>query len=74
MCGTNRYRYQVLRHIDADPCHFDGDPDPIFYFDGDADPNPFSHFCTDLELPRLQNDPLRLSPFHFDADPGFFSQ
>jgi hypothetical protein len=26
-------------------------------------------FPPDLDSPMLQNDPLRLSPFHFDADP-----
>jgi hypothetical protein len=34
----------------------------------DADPDLTTHFFPDWDLPMLQNDPLRLPPFHFDAD------
>ncbi len=39
-------------------------PDPNFQ--SDADPDPTAHFS---QIWTLQNDPLRLPPFHFDADP-----
>jgi hypothetical protein len=45
------------------------DPDPTFQFNADPAPDPTTHFFPDLDLPKLQNDPLRLPPFHFDADP-----
>jgi hypothetical protein len=35
----------------------------------DPDPDPTTHFFLDLDPPMPQNDPLRLQPFHFDADP-----
>ncbi len=56
--------------LDPDPTfHLDAglDPDPTFQFD--ADPDPTTHFFPDLYPPMLQNDPLRLPPFHFGADP-----
>ncbi len=33
------------------------------------DPDPTTHLFPDLDPLMLQNDPLRLPPFHFDADP-----
>ncbi len=51
----------------AVPHHLDADPDPTFQFD--PEPDPTTHFFSDLEPPVLQNDPLRLPPLHFDADP-----
>jgi hypothetical protein len=46
--------------MDLDPAfHFNADPGPTFQFDSDPD----------LVAPMLQNDPLRLLPFDFDADP-----
>jgi hypothetical protein len=46
------------------------DQDPTFQFKADLAPDPTTHFFPDLDLPKLQNDPLnRLPPFHFDADP-----
>jgi hypothetical protein len=45
--------------------------------DPEPDPDPTTHFSPDLDPPILQNDPLRLPPFHFDAnanadpDPAF---
>ncbi len=64
----------------ADPhpvFHFDADPDPTFYsdvdpdstFEFDPDPGPTTHFFPDLDPPMLQNVPLGLQPFLFDADP-----
>jgi hypothetical protein len=63
----------------ADPHQFDVDPDPTFDFDADLDPDPTSQLDADriLQLtffqiwkpPMLQNGPLRLQPFYFDADP-----
>jgi hypothetical protein len=63
--------------FDADP-----DPDPTFPSDADPDPDPNYQFYADtdpdpilpltfpaLAPPMLQNDPLRLPPFHFDANP-----
>jgi hypothetical protein len=41
--------------------------------DPDPDP-PTTHFSLDLDPPILQNDPLRLPPFQFDADPDPASQ
>ncbi len=54
----------------ADPHHFEADPDldPVFHFDADPDPShPTFQFDSDPDLvaSMLQNDPLRLSPFHF---------
>jgi hypothetical protein len=46
---------------------FTRDPDPNFQFDADLDPT--IHFFQVRTLPMLQNDPLGLPPFHFDADP-----
>jgi hypothetical protein len=40
-----------------------------FQFDADPETDPTTHFFPDLDLTMLQNDPLRLPPFHFDADP-----
>jgi hypothetical protein len=58
----------VLRIVpDTDPTfHSDANPDPSFQFD--ADPDPTTNFSPDLDPPMLQNGPLRLPPFHFDAD------
>jgi hypothetical protein len=72
-------------HFDSDPdppFHFDAhpDPDPTFHsdVDPDPDPDPFNlmgirlppfTFFPDLDPPMRQNGPLRLRPFHFDADP-----
>jgi hypothetical protein len=58
-------------HFDAAPdpdstFHSDADPDPTFQYD--ADPKPTSHFSPDLDPPMLQNDPLRLPLFYFNAD------
>ncbi len=70
-------------NFDADPdpaFYFDADADadldtdltfhsdPTYQLYADQDP-PTTHFFPDLDLPMLQNDPLRLSPFHFDVDP-----
>jgi hypothetical protein len=55
--------------LDADPdhaFHFDADPDPTFQFD--ADPDPTTLLFPDFHPLRLQNNPLSLQPFHFDAD------
>jgi len=41
-------------------------PDPTFQFD--PDPDPTTHFSTDLSSSMLQNDPLKLLAFNFDAD------
>ncbi len=62
--------------------HVDADPDPAFHFvaDADSDPDPSNlmqiriwipttHFFPDFGPLMLQNDPLRLPHFHFDADP-----
>jgi hypothetical protein len=63
----------------ADPHNVDADPDPAFHFDADLDqdptlqfddPDPITHIFPDMDHPMLQNDPLRLPPFHFDADPA----
>ncbi len=63
-------------HFDAGPdpdptfdSDADLDPDPAFLFDTDPDPDPATLFFPDLDPPMLQNDPLRLPPFHFDEDP-----
>ncbi len=49
---------QSIADPDLDPVfHFDADPDPTGTFLFDSDP--------DLVASMLQNDPLRLSPFHF---------
>ncbi len=68
-------------HLNADPdpaSHFDADPDPTVHSDTgagpdptcrfDADPDPTTHFSPDLDPPMHQNGPLRLPPFHFDAN------
>jgi hypothetical protein len=71
-------------HFDADPnpaFHFDAGPDLDLIFQSDADgsrsylsiwcgsgPDPTANFSPDLNPPMLQNDSLRLQPFHFDAD------
>ncbi len=47
--------------------HCDADLGPTFKFD--ANPDPITHFFPDLDHPMIQNDHLRLPPFHFDADP-----
>ncbi len=47
----------------------DPDPNPTFLSDVDPDPGPTTHFFTDLYPPMLQNDSLRLPPFHVLADP-----
>ncbi len=53
--------------------HADPDPDTTFQFDADPDPDPTSyHAVTFFQLRALQcfkMTPLRLPPFHFDADP-----
>ncbi len=76
-------------HVDADPesdpaFHFDADPDPTFHSDAGLDPDPTLNlmririlpltFFQNLDPRMLQNDPLRLPPFHFDADPDPASQ
>ncbi len=54
-------------HYDPKP-----DPDPTFQFHADfqfnidPDPDPNTHFFPDLDPPMLQNNPLRLPPFHFE--------
>jgi hypothetical protein len=71
---------RLLTSSVADPHHFaDPDPDPAFHFDADldqgltfhsdGDPDPTTHFFPDLNPLMLQNDSLRISPFHVDADP-----
>ncbi len=45
----------------------DPDPGPTFQFD--ADPDSTILLCPDLDLLMLQNDPLMLPPYYFDADP-----
>jgi hypothetical protein len=45
----------------------DADPESRFQFD--VDPDPTTHLFPELVPPMLQNDPLRLQPFHFDSDP-----
>ncbi len=63
-------------HFDADPdpdltfhCDVDPDPDPTFNCDADADPEPTTHFFPELYPPMIENDPLKVPPFHFDAEP-----
>jgi hypothetical protein len=51
----------------ADPHHFDPDPGLALLFD--ADPDPTTQFFLMLDPPMLQNDPVKLPSFHFDADP-----
>jgi hypothetical protein len=41
----------------------------LFYFDADANPELTNHFFPESDPLMLQNDPLRLPTFHFDADP-----
>jgi hypothetical protein len=56
-------------HVDADPnpdFKFDAEPDPTFYSDPDQDLA--THFPPDFGPLMLQNDPLWLPPFHFDAN------
>jgi hypothetical protein len=77
----SKYSYSVADpdpafHFDAGPdpdptFHSDADldPDPAFQFDAEPEPDPTTHFSPDLDPPMLQNDPLRLPPFHSDADP-----
>ncbi len=48
--------------------HSGAETDPTFQFEADTDPDPTTHFSLDLDPPMLQSDPLRLPPFHFDAD------
>jgi hypothetical protein len=45
----------------------DLDTDPTFH--ADPVPGPTTHFFSRLDRPMLQNDPLKLPPFNFDADP-----
>ncbi len=74
-----------MRHVRldgsvADPHHFDPDPDPTVHSNTDPDPNfqfaldpdavLITHFFPDLDPPRLQNDPQRLPPFHFESGSG----
>jgi hypothetical protein len=71
-------------HFDADPDRaflLDANPDHTFYADADLDLDPdptvqvdadldsTTHFFPYLDPPVLRNNPLRLPPFHFDADP-----
>jgi hypothetical protein len=69
-------------HLDADPVpafQFDADVDPDPTFHSDADPDPIFQFDADSDLATLfsqnlyplvlQNDPLRLTPFHIHAAP-----
>ncbi len=51
-----------LKSSVADPHHFTADPET-------EDSDPTTHFSPDVDPPMLQNDPLRLPPFHFAADP-----
>jgi hypothetical protein len=64
----------------SNPHHLDADP-VLFHFDVDTAPNPTFTLMkiririlqlafTRFELPMLQNGPLRLPSFHFDADPN----
>jgi hypothetical protein len=82
--GDSRSGVPDLRHFNTDPdpaFHFDADPDPTFHsgadpdctFQSDGDPDPTSYFFPDLDPPMLQNGPLRLPPFHFEADLAFQS-
>jgi hypothetical protein len=71
-----RIRSLLLFNADSDPnpdptFRSDADPDPTFQFD--VDPAPTTQFFPDLDPPLLQNNPLRLSTFHFDADPPLFT-
>jgi hypothetical protein len=65
------------------------DPDPASHFDADADPDPTFTILPfnliripvlPLNFPQIwtlqcsKNNPLRLPPFHFDADPDPASQ
>ncbi len=73
-----RIRSLILFNADSDPnpdptFRSDADPDPTFQFDVDLDPAPTTQFFPDLDPPLLQNNPLRLSTFHFDADPPLFT-
>jgi hypothetical protein len=55
---------------DADPHHFDADPDPAFHFDPDADPNPVRHFRPDPDPAyHIDADPYPEPTFKFYADP-----
>ncbi len=76
------FSFEVLPSCVGDPHHFHTDLNPNFHFDADpadakpdpsfqfsANPHPTTQFFPDLDAPMLQNDPLRLPPFHFDADP-----
>jgi hypothetical protein len=61
-------------HFDADPgpdstFHSVADPDLTLQFNVDQGPDPSTHFLPDLDPPMRPNDPLRLQPFYFDADP-----
>jgi hypothetical protein len=47
----------------------DPDPDPTFNCDADADLEPTTHFFPDLYPPMIENYPLKVPPFHFDAEP-----
>jgi hypothetical protein len=58
-------------HFDADPdpaFHSNADPDPTFQFNVDPAPDPTTHFFQIWILQSSKLNPLRLSPFHFDAD------
>ncbi len=71
----------LTHYFDSDPdpaFHFDAAPDPDPTFHSDANPEKdlafqfdriLPLFFPDLYPPTPQNDPLRLPPFHFDADP-----
>ncbi len=53
-----------IRILPADP-----DPEATFQFDAGPDPDLATKFSPDLYPPMLQNYPLKLPPFHCDADP-----
>ncbi len=53
--------------------HADPDMDPTFQFDAGSKQSRIlsatTHFFPALDPPFIKNDPLRLPPFHLDADP-----
>ena len=65
----NFYEHNWAQNV-ADPHQSDADPDPAFTLMRKPDPN--THFFPDLDHKMLQNDPLRIPPFHFDPDLAFY--